>query len=339
MIKNRYLRVFGIIMLILGLAIVSAGCKSSSSGQNAGNTGNTGTVSDDSGNGNSDNGNSGSAAGSNSGNPGNGSAASGDNTGDASGGSDKCEITAFATGKADALLVSAGNVNVLIDTGEETDAELICKRLREKGIERLDLMIVTHFDRDHAGGVPAVMEQVSVDKVYYPDYANTKDVYLAFRRAVGDTDGEGKITGITEFEAGDLKFVIYPEESPEKLRSKSNDFDNDMSLVSMLYYKGHKLLFAGDIEKERITELLESSADLSCEWIKMPHHGRYNKKLKELLDSCTPSYAVITDSDEEVAATDTLVELQKRKVQTYSIRKGEIVTTVSDEGIFVKYAE
>ena len=334
MIKNRYLRVFGIIMLILGLAIVSAGCKSSSSGQDAQNPGNTGTVSDD-----PDNGNSGGAEGSNSSNPGNGSAASGDNTGDASGGSDKCEIAAFATGKADALLVSAGNVNVLIDTGEETDAGLICKRLREKGIDRLDLMIVTHFDRDHAGGVPTVMEQVSVDKVYYPDYANTKDVYLAFRRAVGDTDGEGKITGITEFEAGDLKFVIYPEESPEKLRAKSNDFDNDMSLVSMLYYKGHKLLFAGDIEKERISELLESSADLSCEWIKMPHHGRYNKKLKELLDACSPTYAVITDSDEEVAATDTLVELQKRKVQTYSIRKGEIVTTVSDEGISVKYAE
>ena len=151
--------------------------------------------------------------------------------------------------------------------------------------------------------------------------------------------GEGKITEVTEFEAGDLKFVIYPEESPEKLRAKSSDFDNDMSLVSMLYYRGHKLLFAADIEKERITEILDSSADLSCEWIKMPHHGRYNKKLKQLLDACSPAYAVITDSDEEVAATDTLVELQKRKVQTFSIRKGEVVTTVSDEGISVKYAE
>ncbi|MCR5769131.1 MAG: MBL fold metallo-hydrolase [Lachnospiraceae bacterium] len=249
----------------------------------------------------------------------------------------RCEITAFATGKADSLLISSGDVNVLIDAGEEDDAELICKRLGEKGVTRLDLMIVTHFDRDHAGGVPKILEQVTADKVYYPDYANTKDVYLAFRRAVSDSSGEGKITRVTEFTDGDIKFVIYPEEDPESLRSKSNDFDNDMSLICMLYYKDYRFFFAGDIEKERIAELTD--LDLKCDWIKMPHHGRYNKKLKQLLDACAPSYAVVTDSDEEIAETDTLVELQKRKIQTFSIRKGEIVTVADDEGISVQYAQ
>ena len=151
--KNRYLRIFGIIILVLVLALASAGCNSGSSDPDTPDPAGTGTAQDGAGSGNPGN-----VAGRDSSDPGNGSGGSGDNTGSisdggASGGSDKCEITAFATGKADAILVSAGSVNVLIDAGEETDAELICRRLQEKGINRLDLMIVTHFDRDHAGGV------------------------------------------------------------------------------------------------------------------------------------------------------------------------------------------
>ncbi|MCR5330008.1 MAG: MBL fold metallo-hydrolase, partial [Lachnospiraceae bacterium] len=85
-----------------------------------------------------------------------------------------CIITAFAVGKADAILISSGDANILVDAGEEADAEYILAKLKEKGISRLDLLLVTHFDKDHAGGVPQILENIAVDRIYYPDYANTR---------------------------------------------------------------------------------------------------------------------------------------------------------------------
>ena len=305
-----------------------------------------GSESGQSGNGNAQNGQNGNNtnANGNSDASGNGSGGNGGTNGnnDASG----CTITTFAIGKGDAILISLGSVNILVDTGEEDDGEYICSRLKEKGVSKLDLLLITHFDKDHVGGAPQILQEISVDKVYYPDYANTKDVFLNFKRAISDRGNEGKITAITEFTAGDLRLRIYPEEKPDTLRAKSDDFDNDMSLVSMLYYKDYKFLFCGDIEKDRTEEILsaqdetgESGIALKCDWIKMPHHGRYNKKIKTLLDACAPSYAVITDSEDAVADTDTQVELIKRKITSFSTRNGEIVTTADSDGLKVEYAE
>ena len=214
------------------------------------------------------------------------------------------------------------------------------------GVERLDLLLITHFDRDHVGGAPQILASLAVDEVYYPDYANTKDVFLNFKRAISDRGNDGKITSNTVFSKGDLKLKIYAEENPTALRAKSNDFDNDMSLVSMLYYKDYRFLFCGDIEKDRTEEILaaqdeesENGVALKCDWIKMPHHGRYNKKIKALLDACEPAYAVLTDSETEVAETDTQVELIKRKITSFSTRLGEIVTVADENGLRVEYAD
>ena len=320
--------------MIVGIMLLLAGCTGGGTDDpGSGGSGDPGTVSDGGDNTGTDDGN---AAGNE---PVTGTETDG-----------KCEITAFATGKADSLLIRSGDVNILIDAGEETDAELICSRMKEKGVSRIDLLIVTHFDRDHAGGVPQIMENFEVEEVYYPDYATTKDAYLAFRRAISGMGSDGKITAVTQYKAGDLTLNIYPETDPDKLRAKSDDFENDMSLVCMLYYKNYRFFFAGDIEKERISELLDAQQEtdgsavsldgvaLKCDWIKMPHHGRYNKKIKKLLDACEPAYAILTDSDAEIAETDTLVELEKRKIRSFSIRKGEIVTVANDQGITVSYA-
>ena len=329
--------------MIAVLLVAVAGCMTGCSGQNgsengqnaAGNTGDG-----QNGNGNAGNGQNGDGSNGNPNASGNGGSAGSDASG--------CTITTFDVGKGDAILISSGSVNILIDTGEEDDGEYICSRLKEKGVSKLDLLLITHFDKDHVGGAPQILQEISVDKVYYPDYANTKDVFLNFKRAISDRGSEGKLTAVTEFSSGDLRLMIYPEENVKALRAKSDDFDNDMSLVSMLYYKDYRFFFAGDIEKERTTELLESAESsndssvapqLDCDWIKMPHHGRYNKKIKALLDACSPAYAVITDSEDAVAETDTQVELIKRKITSFSTRNDEIVTTVDDEGLKVEYAE
>ena len=61
------------------------------------------------------------------------------------------ELTAvfFNVGKADAILLSDGEMAVLIDAGENGDGKDVAEAIRARGIERLDLLIITHFDKDH----------------------------------------------------------------------------------------------------------------------------------------------------------------------------------------------
>lgn len=341
--KKRFISAV-ILMLVMAAVLIMGGCtgnspangdKSSDNGTGASN----GSQQDADKEGGSTNGSTQNGGSTNNSGSENGDGTGSNGSGNDGGTSGKCEITAFSIGKADSLLIISGDASILIDTGEEESAEYICNGIREKGVEKLDLLVITHFDRDHAGGIGQIMQEFDTDKVIYPDYANTKDGYMTFRRAVSGRLNDDKVTAVSEYNIGSLNLTVYPEENPDALRAKSNDFDNDMSLVCMLRYKDYRFLFAGDIEKERTDELLDSGIDLKCDWIKMPHHGRYNKKIKGLLDICAASYAVVTDSDDAIAETDTLVELQKRKVKTLSTRNGDVVTVADENGISVKNVE
>ena len=82
----------------------------------------------------------------------------------------KLEIYAFSIGKADALLLRTEDAAIMIDTGENGDGEKLVSRLEELGIEKLDLLILTHFDKDHIGGADTVIERFPIDLIVLPAY-------------------------------------------------------------------------------------------------------------------------------------------------------------------------
>ena len=255
---------------------------------------------------------------------------------------DFCEITVFNVGKADSMLIRSEGHNILIDTGEFTSASYIIERLKKLGAEHLDLVIITHFDRDHVGGAPLILEDeaITFDEVIYPDYSNNKSVYFSFRRFLEDYNIEGQVSSQKDYSFGGMTLSVYPVSDPQKIREKSDSIDNDMSMICMLSYKEYKFLFMGDAEKERLKELLgkkKMKTALSCDWIKMPHHGEYNKRIPDLIDACMPKYAIITDSVNEPAEAAVMECLKERKVEIYESIYGDIVTRVDENGIDISY--
>ena len=77
---------------------------------------------------------------------------------------------------------------VLIDTGENGDGDELADWLTERGVERLDLMILTHHDKDHIGGADAILERFSVDAVRMPAYESTSKQYQQLAKALTATD-------------------------------------------------------------------------------------------------------------------------------------------------------
>ena len=124
------------------------------------------------------------------------------------------ELTAvfFNVGKADAILLYNGEMAVLIDAGENGDGKDVAVAIRARGIERLDLLIITHFDKDHVGGADKVLESVPVARVIMPGYAKESKQYTQFMDALSQSPKTQvdvlSAKSETTFEFGDIALRI-----------------------------------------------------------------------------------------------------------------------------------
>ena len=237
-------------------------------------------------------------------------------------------ITALSVGKADALVLQQGGHTVLIDAGEKDDGDKIVRFLKNQGIHSVDLLVITHFDKDHVGGAAKVLKHLEVNSVLTPDYEGTRPEYDSFMEALDGKDEVRRLTGTDEETIGDMKIRIQAAEQGETYTDV-----NDLSLVTWVTFGSRKFLFTGDIAEERISELLASGEDLRADWLKMPHHGRYEENLGELLDAVKPTFAVICCSNKHPASEDTLNLLNERQIEVFDTSEESVVTTCDGEQI------
>lgn len=251
-------------------------------------------------------------------------------------------ITALPVGKADALILKTDDWAAMIDTGEERDGSYIRETLEAAGIDHLNLLLVTHFDKDHVGSAAELLETVGADQVLMPDYEGTRPEYAAFLSAL-EAHPETEVQRITgtetlEIPAGSVNtsLTIYAADDPAEIRDTDGEYDNDMSLVAKVTCGEKQFLFTGDIEKTRIRQMLESQVDWKADWIKMPHHGCYQKKVEKLLEAVNPFYAVICDGGDQLAEEETLDALKKRQIKAWETADGTVVTITDGKNIKVR---
>jgi len=102
-------------------------------------------------------------------------------------------VTTFNTWKSDSTLLYTDESAVLIDTGESDDGDDILKAIYALGINHLDALILTHFDKDHTGGASVILKKISVDHVYVSCYPKESDEYTALLQALEDIDMEAEV--------------------------------------------------------------------------------------------------------------------------------------------------
>lgn len=194
-------------------------------------------------------------------------------------------------GQADAIVLNTKNSCIIIDCGEKGDGEEMAKYLNKNGIDCVDYMFITHFDKDHVGGVPELLDKIPVKKIIVPNYVGTNDEYSAYISKTNELNIVPEaITKEMKFILDDVLFEIYP---PQK--ASYSESDNDFSLAISVTHGENSFLFTGDAEAERIDEVINQCGS-KYDFLKIPHHGKYNKNTKKLLDTINPTFAVITDS-------------------------------------------
>ena len=239
------------------------------------------------------------------------------------------EIYCFSAGKADAFLIYNNAGAVLIDAGESGFGKVIVAKLAELGIDRLDALIITHFDKDHVGGAKKVLESVEVGTVLQSCYPKTgADAYEKYCKAL-ETLGITPVTvrQIMTISLGDAILTINP---PAQL-VYSEDESNNSSLIVSIEHAGHRLLFLGDAGELRMAEYLASSPG-SFDFVKLPHHGSYQSALAALLEQTTPSRAVITSSEEDPEDARTMALLEQAGTAVWLTRIAPVrIQSMEDE--------
>ncbi len=236
-------------------------------------------------------------------------------------------VTALDVGKADALIVQTQNTVTVIDTGNKGDGKKIEKFLTKQGIDTVDTLIITHFDKDHVGGAARLVNRMKIGTIYVPDYTSESEEYAGFLEKVQESGSSLSVLAAkekTEWQADDAAMSLYASEKTEYGKKEENDF----SLALYMQHGENTFLFSGDAENARMQEIIGLHLG-EVDFLKFPYHGNYLASTEAFLDACNPKVSIVCCSEKEYADPSTVASLEKRGTESYYTCGGN-VTVVSD---------
>lgn len=238
------------------------------------------------------------------------------------------KMTFLDTGKSDCIVIEAGDSVVVNDAADADDEEMICAFLEGRRTERIEYLILSHFDKDHIGSAAAIVLRYEVGCVLMPDYREDSEPYLALMEALKETGTESR--RLREGLQFSLEGIDFYVDAP---REASYENDNNYSLITSVTNNKNKILLMGDSQKQRTEEFLDSAlAKESWDVVKMPHHGDYNKRLRDLFTRVRPRYAVFTAGEERSRVEEeTLALLEACRCSAYYTDEGTV--TVTSDGV------
>lgn len=192
-------------------------------------------------------------------------------------------------GQADSILIQVNGKNMLIDAGNKEDGDNVVAYLKKQGVKKLDYILATHPHEDHIGGMSAVIKKFPIGDFYAPKKTNNTKIFEDMITAL-----KGKQIKIAK--AG-VKLDLGEGVDLLMLAPNSDNYGEDLnnySAVVKLTYGTNKFLFMGDAEKLSEKEILYNNFDVSCDVLKVGHHGSSSSSSKDFLDKASPKSIVIS---------------------------------------------
>ena len=239
-------------------------------------------------------------------------------------------VTYVDVGQGDCELIQTpGGKVMLIDAGEASEADKVDAALQERGIDHIDVLVGTHPHTDHIGGLRHIIENYSVGEMYMPNSASSTKTFEKLLDAIDSANiplHEAK-SGVSISLGSDVTCdVLGPIEQYSDL--------NDTSAVIMLSFGDTRFLFTGDAEKTAESDLLSKyGRNLSCDVLKVGHHGSSTSTSAEFLQAVNPSSAVIScaeGNDYGHPHAETLKKLKDSGISVYRTDISGSITAVSD---------
>lgn len=226
------------------------------------------------------------------------------------------------------LIVTPKNKNIIIDGGESEDT--LFSYLLDRRINKIDYLIVSHFDKDHCGGLVQVVEKLNVKNLIISKQSEIPQEYLQIVNIANDR--KIKITEVKKGDKINIEKEIYIDILYPSKDLKYNDLNNN-SIVARLVYNNFSILFTGDIEESE-KELL--NYNLKSSILKISHHGSKTSTSQEFLNKVNPEIALIGVGKNNKfghPSKEVLEKISKLNCKIYRTDKmGEITIKVNKNG-------
>ena len=275
-------------------------------------------------------------------------------------------VSFIDVGQGDAILIkSPTRKHILIDGGgtitfgkKEAWAErrnpfeigknVLVPLLKKRGVQQIDLLIVSHQDADHIGGLVAVIEQIPVKRLLFngtlkPSQHATSLFQLALAKGVALHEiAMGEQIRVDDETVLDILAPMVQSETNNISTIEQSDLQNQLSVVTLLKMFDQRFLFTGDIdqanERKIVAKLAQSSfAVPTIQVLKVAHHGSNSSTHDDWLRYWQPQQAVISAGRNNIYRhphPKVLQRLEQAGTQVWRTDLvGEITFTVTEDDL------
>ena len=197
-------------------------------------------------------------------------------------------VTWLDVGQGDAAVIQCGGQSMLIDGGKPEKSSYIYAWLQQHGLSYLDVIVATHVDADHIGGLSGALNYAPVGTAYCPVTTGTTETFQSFVKYLAQQGKQITVpTAVETFALGGAQVqILGPLHRAED--------SNDNSIVLKVSFGATSFLFTGDAERAEEQDLLNAGVNLQSTVLKVGHHGSDTSTSYPFLRAVAPQYAVIS---------------------------------------------
>ena len=187
------------------------------------------------------------------------------------------------------LIVTPKNKKILIDGGEGK-TNVLFQYLLDRRINKIDYIIISHFDSDHCNGLIEIIEKMRVENIVMSKQSRESEEYKKILEII-----KQKNIKVSSVKAEDK--IIIEKNLYIKILNPAEKFEfqdlNNNAIVAKLVYKNFSMLFTGDIEKAEESLAKKYKNELKSTILKVAHHGSKTSTSEEFLKYVEPQIALI----------------------------------------------
>jgi len=206
-------------------------------------------------------------------------------------------------GQGDAIFIEApSGSQILIDGGPNKSVLRELSKVMPFYDRSIDVVLATHADQDHIGGIPDVLQKYKVDIFMETGVSGESSSYKELEKIVeeksqgvplGNFKGEPlkkifvRRGMVVDLGNGAMLQILFPDRDPAGMET------NTSSIIARLVYGENEFLFTGDSPKS-IENYLISLGGLESDVLKAGHHGSKTSTSPDFVTAVSPEYVVIS---------------------------------------------
>ena len=235
---------------------------------------------------------------------------------------DKFHLYFLNVGQGDAIfLETPGDFQILVDGGRSRKVLNELGNILSRTDKDIDLIIATHPDADHIGGLIPVLEKFEVGAVLSTTKEKETLTYKEFKKLAKDKVTHISTTQVIELSDGTIINILWPQnENSLKLE------DNDTSIIIRIVNRDAEVLLTGDATKRIERILLNSNNTLESDILKAGHHGSKTSSDETFLKAVKPKHIIFSSSENNSYGHphDEVVNLSKQIAETHRTSNGTV---------------